>query len=97
MDCETFRYYDGKIPGTTSISGYSEEYRAYQLQHLSLLNLSLESTNVLQPMTLDRIVNRIRLLQLQPTLEDNNTLREILGLSQYVDQDPNPWTDTYLC
>jgi hypothetical protein len=82
MDCETSGYYDGKIPGTVSIMGYSEEYRAHQLSSSPLLNLILEGTSTLPTMALDKIVDRIRLLKLQPTLEDNETLRDILGLSQ---------------
>ena len=89
MDCETSGYYDGKLPGTITISGYSEEYRAHQLRRSPLLNLILESTSVLPTMALDKIVDRIRLLQRQPTLEDNETLRDILGLSQCVHHNAN--------
>lgn len=31
-------------------------------------------------MTIDKVVERIQLLQRQPTLEDNSGLRQILGL-----------------
>lgn len=84
MDCESSGYYDGKLPGTVSISGYSAEYREQQLLAAPLLNLTLESTSVLPTMALHKIVDRIQLLRRQATLEDNDGLREILGLSQYV-------------
>lgn len=41
MDCENSGYYAGKIPGTVSISGYSEEYREDQLFKSPILNLAL--------------------------------------------------------
>ena len=84
IDCESSGYYEGGLPGTVSISGYSEEYREYQLSLSPLINIALEGQTVPPVMTLETIVNRIRLLQRQPTLEDNEALRNILGLSQYV-------------
>lgn len=90
MDCESSGYYEGKLPGTVSITGYSEEYRAQQLLRNPMLNLILEGTTTIPPMTLDKVVDRIRLLQRQPTLEDNETLREILGMSQYADSNLTP-------
>jgi len=90
MDRESSGYYDGKLPGTVSITGYSGEYRAHQLQRSPLLNLILEGTSTLPTMALDNIVDRIRLLQLRPTLEDNDALRDILGLSQYVNWSAGP-------
>jgi DNA primase len=85
MDCESSSRYEGKIPGTTSISGYSEEYREHQLLRAPLLNLALESTETPTTMPLDKIVERIRAQQQRvATLEDNVALRDILGLSQYV-------------
>ena len=83
-DCESSGYYDGKLPGTVSISGYSREYRAHQLFKSPLLNIVLEGKTVLPSMALDKVVDRIRSLQGRPTLEDNDGLRDILGLSQYV-------------
>jgi hypothetical protein len=88
MDCESSGYYEGKLPGTVTISGYSEEYREHQLLAAPMLNFALEGATVLPAMPLDKIVDRIRLLQQQPTLEDNESLRGILGLSQYVKQAP---------
>jgi hypothetical protein len=84
MDCESSGSYEGKVPGTVSIHGYSEEYREHQLLRAPMLNLALEGANTLPAMALDKIVERIRLLQGQPTLENNEALREILGISQYV-------------
>ena len=86
MDCESSGYYEGKLPGTVSISGYSGEYREQQLLAAPFLDLILESANTLPTMELDKIVDRIQLLRRQATLEDNEGLRDILGLSQYVDQ-----------
>jgi|ERR1700722_10071731 len=84
MDCESSGYYEGKLPGTVSISGCSEEYREHQLLRSPLLNIALEGTTVLPAMALDKIVDRMRLLQRLSTLEDNQALSDILGLSQYV-------------
>ena len=84
MDCESSAYYDGKNPGTSSISGYSEEYRAQQLLNYPLLNLQLEGDSVLPEIPMGNIVDRLRMLRLRPTLEDNTSLAEVLGLSQYV-------------
>jgi hypothetical protein len=97
MDCESSGYYEGKIPGTVSISGYSGEYREQQLLAIPLLNLILESENTLPTMALDKIVSRIQLLRRQPTLEDNEGLRDILGLSQYVNQcaSPHVWVTNH--
>lgn len=81
-DCETSGYYDGKLPGTITISGYSEEYRTQQLQVAPFLKLALEAPTCLPEISLSTIIERIRKLQLQPTLEDNEGLRVILGLSQ---------------
>jgi hypothetical protein len=98
MDMESSKLYEGKIPGTVNISGYSEEYRDQQLSILPLLNITLEGNTVIPLMALDKIVDRIRLLQRQTTLEDNKTLGEILGLSQYVNQHTVPCFRTYqLC
>lgn len=79
-DCESSGYYDGRLPGTVSISGYSGEYREQQILAVPLVDLVLESTNTPPTMELDAIVDRIRSLQ-QLTLEDNEGLRGILGLS----------------
>ena len=84
MDCESSAYYDGKNPGTCSVSGYSEEYRTQQLLISPLLNLQLEGGSVLPDISIGTIVDRIRLLKLRPTLEDNANLANLLGLSQCV-------------
>jgi hypothetical protein len=84
IDCETSAYYEGKLPGTVSIAGYSREYREHQLIKAPILSLALEGTTVLPTMTLDKTIDRLRVLQRRPTFEDNDGLRDILGLSQYV-------------
>lgn len=86
MDAETSAYYEGKLLGTVSISGYSEEYREHQLLIAPMLQLSLESTSTLPVIPLDKIVQRIQTLKISPTSEDNEGLRGLIGLSQYVDQ-----------
>jgi hypothetical protein len=90
MDCESSGYYEGKLPGTVTISGYSAEYREQQLLATPYLNLVLQSANVLPTMALNTIVDRIKLLQRRVTFEDNEGLREILGLSQCVNQSGFP-------
>jgi hypothetical protein len=90
MDCESSGYYEGKLSGTVSISGYSEEYREHQLLKSPRLNITLESTSPPPAMAIEKIVDRIRLLQRQPTLDDNTALMEILGLSQYVHKSAGP-------
>jgi len=84
MDCESSAYFDGKYTGTTTISGYSEEYRAHQLLQYPLLSLALEGNSVLPEVPMGKIVDRLRMLRLQPTLEDNTVLKDMLGLSQYI-------------
>lgn len=84
MDAETSGYYEGKIPGTVSISGYSEEYRQHQLIIYPMLLFHEESTTVLPIIPLERIVQRIQTLELLPTSENSEALRDMLGLSQYV-------------
>jgi len=84
MDCESSGYYEGKLPGTVTISGYSEEYRAHQLLRAPLLQLALEGTACLTVVPLDKIVSRIQRLRRQPTLEDDEGLKSLLGISQYV-------------
>jgi hypothetical protein len=84
MDFESTVYYEGKHPGTVSISGYSEEYREQQLLRAPLLNIALAGTTALPVVSLDAIVDRIRKVQLQPIVEDDEGLKEFLGLTQYV-------------
>jgi hypothetical protein len=84
MDCESSAYCDGRNPGTTTISGYSEEYRAHQLLKYPLLSLALEGNSVLPEIPMGKIVDRLRMLRLQPTLEDSTALADMLGLSQYI-------------
>ncbi|KAL4878747.1 hypothetical protein BJY04DRAFT_195012 [Aspergillus karnatakaensis] len=81
-DCETLTYYDSKIPGTLRMAGYSEEYRLQQLRASPLLNLTLEASTVLPEIPLSKIVERLRKLQASPQLEDNEGLRELIGLTQ---------------
>jgi hypothetical protein len=84
MDCETSEFYEGKLPGTVSISGYSEEYREHQLSKYPMLVLALEGTVTLPTMEIDKIVERIQSLQRRVAPTDNTALRDMLGLSQCV-------------
>jgi hypothetical protein len=84
MDCESSTHYDGESSGTTTISGYSEEYRAHQLLEYPLINLALEGDVILPEIPMGQIIDRLRLLKLQPTLDDNVGLRYVMGLSQYI-------------
>jgi hypothetical protein len=81
MDCESSAYYEGKLPGTIGISGYSEEYREHQLLIAPLVNIAFEGQETLPTFPLDRIVKRIRTLLVAPNQEDNETLREMMGIS----------------
>jgi hypothetical protein len=80
-DPETSASYDGKIPGTVAISGYSEEYRAHQLRILPLVNLQLQSTVGLPKISLDKVVARLARIRTSMTIEDDEGLKEFLGLS----------------
>jgi hypothetical protein len=83
-DCECSPYYDGKLTGTVTISGYSKEYRSHQLSLNPRFNITLESSGTLPVYSLDRVVERITSLQILGTSEDNEFLGQMLGLSQYA-------------
>ena len=82
MDPESSAYYEGKLPGTVGISGYSEEYRMHQLVIQPLLNLSLEGSAPLRDVAIDSVVAHMRRVQLRPNTEDDDGLMTLLGLSQ---------------
>ena len=84
QDPETSKYYEGKLPGTTTISGYSEEYRLHQLYLLPSLNLQFESaTQGLPVVNLSDIVAHLQYQSTSLTrVEDNERLKPFLGLSQ---------------
>lgn len=87
-DCECSPYYEGKQPGTVTISGYSKEYRSHQLSLNPMFNITLESNGTLPLYSLDKIVERITRLQILGTSEDNEILGQMLGLSQYGTRTP---------
>lgn len=64
--------------------GYAEEYRAHQLALAPLLQFTFEGHTIPPPVGIDMIVQRVQLLQRNPTLEDNAGLDRILGLPLYV-------------
>jgi len=80
-DCETAAFYDGELTGTTSLNGYSEEYRNDQLLKMPAVQLALEASVGFPVVSIDKIVRRLTLLQLSPTYEDDAGLKEFLGLS----------------
>lgn len=82
MDPESSAYYEGKLPGTVGISGYSEEYRTHQLIIQPLLNLSLEGSTAFREVNMDTVVSHIRRVQLRPNTEDDESLKQLFGLSQ---------------
>ncbi|OBT76638.1 hypothetical protein VF21_05330 [Pseudogymnoascus sp. 05NY08] len=81
-DCETSPFYEGKMPGTVTITGYSKEYRVHQLSLNPRLNITFEASGALPGASLDKIVQRISALQLLGTSEDSECLSQMLGLSQ---------------
>jgi hypothetical protein len=81
MDCECSPYYDGKTAGTTSVSGYSEEYRLQQLGLNPMLQINLESNAILPDPPMKKIVERYKILRMTMQ-EDNQALADLLGLSQ---------------
>ena len=84
MDPESSAYYEGKLPGTVGISGYSEEYRTHQLLISPLLNLSLEGQTGFREVPIDTVVSHMRRVQMRPNTEDDEALKNLFGLSQYV-------------
>jgi hypothetical protein len=81
MDPESSQIYDGQLPGTTTVSGYSEEYRNSQLSIAPALSLQLEANVGLPVVPLTQIIARLQLLRILP-IEDNKGLLGLLGLSQ---------------
>lgn len=81
MDPESGSFYDGQLPGTTTVGGYSEEYRSHQLLLAPALNLHLEASVGLPTIPLARIVSRIQTLRFS-RVEDDQGLASFLGLSQ---------------
>ena len=93
MDCESSAYYDGKIPGATTVGGYSEEYRSQQLQKYPLIEVALEGDNVLPDIALSKVITRLRFREAERAIEDNVGLVDLLGLSQHV---PSPFVSAIL-
>lgn len=81
MDCESSAYYEGRTPGTIGISGYSEEYREYQISITPLNKVALQGTLPLPTIPLEKIVKRLRAIISSPVIEDDVFLRELLGSS----------------
>jgi hypothetical protein len=81
MDPESSLIYEGQLPGTTSVSGYSEEYRNSQLLIAPALSLRLEANVGLPVIPLAQIIARLQLLKTLP-IEDDKGLLTFLGLSQ---------------
>lgn len=82
MDPESMSAYDGTIAGTVSVTGWSEEYRSHQLLLYPDLNLIYESLDTYQLVSAERLVRHIQTLQYRPAIEDDTSLKNLLGLSQ---------------
>ena len=82
LDCEISALYEGKIHGTVTVSGHSEEYRTQQLRIAPLVTMALLGTSVLPEIKLSTVIERLRRLQRSPSLEDHPDLARLLGLSQ---------------
>ncbi|KAH8651223.1 hypothetical protein BX600DRAFT_473258 [Xylariales sp. PMI_506] len=82
MDCEASFHFAGKFPGTTTINGYSEEYRLHQLALLPAINLQFESTVGFPVVSLADVVTRLKGLNMLRLSEDTPGLLPFLGLSQ---------------
>lgn len=78
-DCEVSARYAGSIPGTTTITGYSLEYRLYQMSR----DADLQMESLRQGLPQNQLANIVtRLQNLQIDLEDNEGLKPLLGMSQ---------------
>lgn len=82
LDCEVSGFYEGRIPGTVTVSGHSEEYRLQQIQISPIFNLTVHGPNLFPELPLSTIVERLRKLHQWAILEDDSELARLLGLSQ---------------
>ncbi|KAF3929356.1 hypothetical protein ABW19_dt0200575 [Dactylella cylindrospora] len=91
LDMEVSKIGEGRFPGTYSVSGYSEVYRAQQLESAPILPITLSSVHPLPEITVDQIVSRMTVLRYNRLLPETNMqmytkLREFLGPDPYPNQ-----------
>ncbi|KAK6355596.1 hypothetical protein TWF696_004695 [Orbilia brochopaga] len=91
LDMEVSKIGEGRFPGTYSVSGYSEVYRAQQLETAPILPITLSSAHPLPEITVDQIVSRMTLLKYNRLLPETNMqmyehLRKFLGPDPYPNQ-----------
>ncbi|KAK6331296.1 hypothetical protein TWF730_004382 [Orbilia blumenaviensis] len=91
LDMEVSKIGEGRFPGTYSVSGYSEVYRAQQLESAPILPITLSSVHALPEVTVDQIVSRMTVLKYNRLLPETNmqmyeSLRKLLGPDPYPNQ-----------
>ncbi|KAK6527464.1 hypothetical protein TWF694_004453 [Orbilia ellipsospora] len=91
LDMEVSKIGEGRFPGTYSVSGYSEVYRAQQLEAAPILPITLSSVHSLPEITVDQIVSRLTVLKYNRLLPETNmqmyeSLRKFLGPDPYPNQ-----------
>ncbi|KAK6515970.1 hypothetical protein TWF281_004560 [Arthrobotrys megalospora] len=91
LDMEVSKIGEGRFPGTYSVSGYSEVYRAQQLETAPILPITLSSVHALPEVTVDQIVSRMTVLKYNRLLPETNmqmyeSLRKFLGADPYPNQ-----------
>ncbi|KAF3927865.1 hypothetical protein ABW20_dc0104150 [Dactylellina cionopaga] len=91
LDMEVSKIGEGRFPGTYSVSGYSEVYRAQQLETAPILPITLSSVHALPEVTIDQIVSRMTVLKYNRLLPETNmqmyeNLRKFLGPDPYPNQ-----------
>ncbi|KAF3904437.1 hypothetical protein ABW21_db0208875 [Orbilia brochopaga] len=91
LDMEVSKIGEGRFPGSYSVSGYSEVYRAQQLETAPILPITLSSVHPLPEITVDQIVSRMTVLKYNRLLPETNmqmyeNLRKFLGPDPYPNQ-----------
>ncbi|KAF3159369.1 hypothetical protein TWF788_003778 [Orbilia oligospora] len=91
LDMEVSKIGEGRLPGTYSVSGYSEVYRSQQLETAPILPITLSSVHTLPEVTVDQIVSRMTVLKYNRLLPETNmqmyeSLRKFLGPDPYPNQ-----------
>lgn len=81
MDAEAEPFYAAKFPGTILVAGFDHEYREQQLREKPHVNLVKQSEKTLPVMKIESIMKRLQQLKANPTLEDDEGLKKVLGLS----------------
>lgn len=78
MDMEVSRFYEGYYPGTVGVAGYSEEYRAQQLETKPVANITLFSNDAMPPaLNIERIIQRFQSSYLNPLVFGTQTIGQL--------------------